>query len=292
MYIFFADESNANSEDVKKYGLTIYGGLILTPNQAKDLTNFFYKLKDSYVLPQELDLKWRPECVWDNMKKIGYISKELTKTNKPELYKSIIQDYNTLKERVLDRISNSEVKIVIAIRPNKLLNSSDVKNIEYSIGAVAKKFRKILKDENKTGIIMADELRKKLKTSDVINYQYILKLNCLNKDYDEVDNLFLIVPTIDSCVSPIHQINDIVLGCIQYYLLGFMRKLESADHEMSPSINLLGKISNKFYKKVSTDYVINNGILLYPPKNSRKDTRAGSFLDKLEAQLKTDFNIK
>ncbi len=291
MYIFFTDEASVHGKGGRPYGLSIYGGPILDKNQIIDLTDFLFELKNSYVWPQELELKWRFETVWESMRKIGYIQKEFTKDNQPDLYESLRSDHEEMKNKVLEKISSSSAKIVIAIRPNKLLGASEETNIEYSVGVIVKKFRKILRDENEVGIILADELRKKLKSDDIIDYQYILKLCCQSRSYGEVDPLLLIVPTIASCVSPIHQINDTILGAVQYYILEFMRTLEDNSWDMCKARSILFKINGNFYKNTKGGYIINNGILLYPPKITRKETRAGIFLNKLENQLKIDFNI-
>ena len=157
---------------------------------------------------------------------------------------------------------------------------------------IFKKFRKILVDHDKCGIILADELRKRLKDTDVINYEYILNSCSLNRQNLDDGKLLLVVPTVDSCISPIHQINDILLGAIQYYMLEFMRKLNNDNWDMSRANSIFNKIVDKFYKSRNGGYIINNGILLYPPKITRRETRAGIFLNKLEEQLKIDFNIK
>ncbi|MDD4290061.1 MAG: hypothetical protein PHH83_02165 [Patescibacteria group bacterium] len=292
MYIFFTDESKTQGEEGKVYDLSVYGGLVLDKEQTQELTNYIYDLKDSYLYPQTLELKWRFKTVWDKMKKVGFISEEITAKDKPESYESFKNDYETLKNKILDKVANSSVKIVVAIRPNRLLHASEEQDIEYSVGAITKKFRKILVDHDKCGIILADELRKKLRDSDIINYEYILNSCSSNRQNLDGGKLLLVVPTIDSCISPIHQINDILLGVIQYYILEFMRKLNDDDWDMSNARNMLNKIVDKFYKSRSGGYIINNGILLYPPKITRKETQAGIFLNKLERQLKTDFNIK
>lgn len=291
MYIFFTDEASVHGKGGKSYGLSIYGGPILDEKQTIDLTDFLFELKNSYVWPQELELKWRFETVWENMRKIGYIRREFTKDNQLDLYQSLKSDHEEMKNKVMERVSSSSAKIVIAIRPNKLLGASEETNIEYSVGVIAKKFRKILRDENEVGILLADELRKKIKNDDIIDYQYILRLCCQSRNCGEVDPLLLIIPTIASCVSPIHQINDTILGAVQYYILEFMRTLENDRWDMYKARGILDKITGNFYKNTKGGYIINNGILLYPPKNTRKETRAGIFLNKLENQLKIDFNI-
>ena len=290
MFIFFTDETKVQGEEGHNYDLSIYGGLVLDKDQIRELTNFIYKLKDRYFYPQELELKWRFKTVWEQMKKLK-ISEDFKYEEKPNLYTGIKEDYEIVKNEILEKISQSSVNIVVAIRPNGLLHTSEEKNIEYSVGAVTKKFRKILDDHDKTGVILADELRKKLSNDDTIDYQYILKLGSSDRQNIIVDRLLLIVPTVDSCISPIHQINDILLGAIQYYILEFMRKLKDENWDTSMAKDLFSKIVKKFYKSKKGGYIINNGILLYPPKNSRRQTDAGIFLNKLEKQLNLDFNI-
>jgi len=71
----------------------------------------------------------------------------------------------------------------------------------------------------------------------------------------------------------------------------FMKKLEDDSFDMFKSKGAVSKIVNKFYKSRNGGFIINNGLLLYPPKINRRNTPAGIFLNKLEGQLKEDFNI-
>ncbi|MBI2054645.1 MAG: DUF3800 domain-containing protein [Candidatus Sungbacteria bacterium] len=291
MLTFFTDESNVQGSDAQEYDLSIYGGLILDEVKFRELTNFLYELKRKYVLKQQIELKWGFHEVWKNMVKVGHIDKNFTAQNQPALYKSSREDYDKLKEEVLDEISRTKAKVIVAVRPNKLLGSSIGQRVEYSIDAVARKFEKVLGREKDFGIILADELRKKLKGEDVIDYEYILELCYNGSGLIHLDRLISIVPTVDSCISPIHQINDILLGAIQYYMLEFIRKLKGKDKNFNLATRLMGKISKNFYRSRGGRYTINSGLLLYPPKNTRQATRAGSFLNKLEKQLETDFEI-
>lgn len=291
MLIFYTDETEVHGDGSQVYGLCIYGGLVLTEKESKILADFIYQLKDNYVLPQELDLKWRFEQVWENMRRIGHIDKKITKSSHPDLYNSLKEDYDRLKSEVINKISDSGAKIIIAIRPEKLLRSTKAQKVDYSIQAVSRKFQKLLDREKDLGIILADELPKRLNDSDVINYQYILKLCRDGSGSQSLDRLVSVVPTIDSCVSPIHQINDIILGVMQYYMLEFMRKLKNDKWDMGQAKEMFTKIKAKFYTSRSGGYIINSGILLYPPKINREVTPAGIFLNLLEEQLKQDFSI-
>ncbi len=290
MYTFVTDESRVYGREAQEYGLSIYGGLVMNERTFSDLTKWIYKLKERYVLPQELDLKWRFETVWNNMRRIGHVDSKFSKSSHPEMYKSLKEDYDGLKSEIVDEVSESDARIIIAIRPNRLLQATSSQAVDYAIRAVAKKFERFLRREGDLGIILADELQPRLSPNDVIDYQYILKL-CHAGSGGKFDRVINIVPTIDSCVSPIHQINDIVLGVMQYYVLEFMRKLNDSNWNIDAAKNHLEKITKNFYTSAKGGYIINNGILLYPPKINRMATTAGLFLDKLEAQLKTDFNI-
>lgn len=288
MLIFFTDESKVCGSGGQQYGLVIYGGLVLTENDFKVLTDFLYRLKDRYVFPQELEAKWRVESVWKNIKKIGYQDRNIIRRDSFDYFK---EDYNKFKDEVLDEVAQSGAELIVAIRPGSLLRASPEQIVDYSIRDVAKKFEKILIRNSAMGIILADELPKKIRSDDVINYQYILRLCHSGSGSGKFSNLISVIPTVSSAISPIHQINDIVLGVIQYYMLEFMRKLRNRDWDMTMAKNLLGKIVGKFCQSSTGGYIINNGILLYPPKINRRNTSAGIFLNKLERQLKVDFNI-
>lgn len=286
MYVFIADESIVRESTVHR--LSIYGGLILDEETFQEFSTVIYKIKEKYLYPQELELKWRFQTVWESMKRIGYVQDDATTKESRESFK---KDYDVVKNEILKIISESNAKIVIAIRPNALLHASDELNVEYSIAAIARKFEKILDREGEIGIILADELKKRLYPEDKMDYQYILNLCCYGAGLGKFENLTSIVPTINSCVSPIHQINDILLGAVQYYLLEFSRSLVRTDYDFELSKSFVTLIKDNFYQSVTGGYTINSGILLYPPKSSRKATPAGIFLNKLQRQLTDDFGI-
>lgn len=291
MLIFFTDESRVEGADAREYQLSIYGGLILDEDTFRDLTTFLYQAKERYVLPQEVEVKWSNVNVLENMKRIGRINKNMTRQTHPNFFKSFKDDYDKFKEEILEKVSNSSAKIIVAIRPNRLLRTSNERNIEYSIGAVARKFEKLLEKKDKYGIILADELPRKVRKSAVMDYEYVIDLCCHGSNSVSFKRLISIVPTIDSNASPIHQINDVVLGAVQYYILEFIRKIKNPAKNIDLAKSLFGKLTENFYKSADGRYTTNSGVLLYPPKNTRRNTRAGVFLDALEGQLKSDFNI-
>lgn len=292
MLIFFSDESLIKGDGAAAYGIALYGGLILDKCQFKEMSDLVFKLKKKYLYPQELDLKWRFASVWENLKKVHFTGDlaTATKSSHPEAYESFKSDYERFKEDLLNEVSGHDVKFVIAIRPNKLLNASDEQNIKYSIEAVARKFEKILEKENELGVILADELRRRVSSEEKIDYQYILDL-CNKGSKDTIfKRLISIVPTINSGVSPVHQLNDILLGVVQYYIFQYIRKLKDQIVNNDEAKRLFAKLVKIFYK-TNGKYTINSGVILYPPRNTRRDTPAGVFLDKLEKQLETDFGL-
>ena len=291
MLTFFTDESYADRGGAEEYKISIYGGLVLNSTTFSELSQFLYKIKDRYVLPQEAEIKWRFRSYWDNLKSIGHIDPSFTQVTKPEAYESFKQDHTAIKEEILNKVAESDAKIIIAIRPNLLLHATDEQVVEYSIGAVARKFEKVLAREGDTGIILADELPRKINPDAIIDHQYILELCCRGSGTVTFSRLLSVVPTINSHVSPIHQVNDVVLGAIQYYVLEFVRRLADPSRNTDTAKGLLGKVSRSFYKDPGGVYTINNGILMYPPKITRKNTPAGLFLNKLEKQLQDDFGI-
>lgn len=291
MLTFFADESIADNGGAEEYKVSIYGGLILTDEIFASLTKFFYKLKDRYVIPQEAEIKWTFRSYWDNLKAVGHIDSSFTKESQPNAYKSFQKDHLQMKSEILDEVAKSGAEIVVAIRPNKLLNASDEQVVEYSIRAVAKKFEKVLVREDDFGIILADELPKRINLQAVIDHQYILDLCCRGAGAGSFDRVISIVPTVNSHVSPVHQINDVALGALQFYILEFVRKLKNPTKNTDLARDIVKKIVKNFHSANDGMFIINNGILLYPPKITRINSKAGIFLNKFEKQLKEDFGI-
>jgi len=290
MLTFFTDESAADRGGAENYKLSIYGGLVLTEPTFYELTDFVYKLKDRYVMPQHLEIKWRFESFWENMRRVGHIDKAITRKTHPEAYESFRDDHKKLKGEVLDRIAESDAEIIVALRPNKLLGASDEQIVQYSIAAVARKFEKLLGNRDEFGIICADELPKRINPNAVTDYEYVTDLCCRGSGSLVFEHLISIIPTMNSHVSGIHQINDVVLGAIQYYALEFIRSFADPSRNFDTAKAILIKIIRNFHK-AGGKYVVNNGLLMYPPKVTRQNTAAGRFLDRLEQQLKSDFGI-
>lgn len=298
MKLFFTDESEVNpgghSDLVKDCEMFIYGGVILNEEQFRNLTDFLYDLKDRYEFPQKMELKWSFISIWNQMKKFEYIKPEFNSKNPPGLYDSLKEDYDNLKEEVLRKIAEEQIPIVIAIRPDGLLNATDDQRVQYSVEAVCRKFEKILKKEENYGLVLADELPR--IGSDSIKYEYILDLCYSGSGKVNLDQVISVIPNTISDLSPIHQLNDILLGCIQYYILQFMKVYDGINARgVKISKKLMGIIADNFYSITINqyqEYVLNSGILLYPPGNNRKDTRAGRLLDALEGELYKDFEIE
>jgi hypothetical protein len=140
--------------------------------------------------------------------------------------------------------------------------------------------------------MLADELRRNLSDDEKIRYEYILDL-CCNGSYDRnFERLVALVPTISSSISPLHQINDVVLGSMQYYLCEFIKSIRPGSaHQLSEEAKrLMGLFSDRFYKSATGDFTVNSGILMYPLRGSRGP--AGRLRTKLENQLGIDFNFK
>ena len=291
MLTFFTDESAVSGGGAEEYNVSIYGGLILKEETIRSLSQFLYKLKDRYVLPQEVEIKWRFASYWENLKAVGYIDRSFTKKLNPDAYESFKADHLLIKNEIIEEVARSNAEIVVAVRPNQLLRASDEQIVEYSIAAVARKFEKVLKREEEYGIILADELPKRLNQNAVIDHQYILKLCCRGSGTVAFNRLVSIVPTVNSKVSPIHQVNDMVLGAVQYYILEFIRTSNDPTWNMDTAREVLRKLVSNFHLDSEGTYIINNGILLYPPKVNRRNTRAGTFLNNLEQALRNDFAI-
>jgi hypothetical protein len=286
MLTFFTDESIVEKGGAEEHRVSIYGGVVLKEATFKDLTQFLYKAKDRYVWPQESEIKWRFKTFWDYLRKTDFVA--FTKESNPTGYTALKSDYDRFKREILEEVGKSDAVIVIAIRPNHLVRASEEQRVEYSIAAVARKFEKILTQENEFGVILADELPKEINPSASIDHQYILNLCCRGSKSMPFDRLISIVPTINSTISPIHQINDVVLGAVQYYILEFIRQLKDPSHDMTMAKSLVQLVAKRFHTAAAGRFVINNGVLLYPPRASRYGT-AREFLNALEEKLREDF---
>ena len=249
MKIFFVDDSNIETDD--KLEFFIYGGLIASPDHIRSIIKEFYKIKNSNGVKDDRPVKWA-NCKFDKI------------CLDPAKHKKIKND-------VLELVAKTECKIIVYLAPHyfyhnqnfsgvgkkyKINPEKQIKAVKYAINICAEKFNDYLRSIDSHGLIFADDfgqgnIKKELTKhchdiypDGTVNYRGIVSSELERIVYPVVETRF--------DYSPMHQINDIVLGAIQHSL-----------KEISD--NLIDKLKDNFWENKQ---IINSGFNVYP-KNSK-----------------------
>lgn len=303
MHIFFTDEAKASDisggKRPEKADRFIYGGIIIPEPSLKDVNMFLHHLKEEFEIPQEVELKWGFANfleIWQRFPNIDESRRNLSKARNPQLYNSLRDRYNKLKEEIFNFISTrQEIKIVFALRPIKLLKTQKPQALKFSLANIGEKFEKFLNKINDIGIIAADNFLNS-KVDRKQEHSNLIKLLYQGSGRLKFDKIVWIIPNVISELSPAHQINDVILGCFCYYIYAYTKKLDGEPSTLDIARPLLAKIIDNFLVSKPNRFggrlVLGSGILVHPPRSTRSpDTWTGQFLDGLEYQLREDFSI-
>ena len=208
MKIYFIDESNIAVDS--KLEFFIYGGIVLGAEDIQKLGTELCVIKEKNNIPKERPIKW------ENIRWKGI---QLD----PKIHSSI-------KQEVLQLVSNSSAEIIIYLAPHDFYHSYKVKgrtfkktidkdrqilSMKFALNICLQKFNQYLSMTNESGLVIADQFADGLN-EELLSYCLGLypggtmksKLECIIHPVLLADNEY----------SYIHQINDIVLGAIQFSL--------------------------------------------------------------------------
>lgn len=253
MKLFFVDDSNITKEE--NFGLFIYGGLIIDESNIRDLIKDFLKIKQAHNIDFSIELKW------DNVNNLD-----------PTRAK-------TLKDGILKLVQKSTCKIIIylapqnfyhkkTIRKNKngrfskciIDNEKYIKALKYATNICSQKFNQYLANLNERGLILSDETNSCKKEMR----KYCSSIYPDGTNFSPLANIAYVIIPIDSGYSQMHQINDIVIGAIQYSLKEF-------------KYNFLPLFKNNFWsKKISGKNLImasGYGFNVYPKRAKTVETQ-------------------
>lgn len=248
MYLYFTDETNTTSN--KRLEFFMYGGIIAHERTVLKLVKDLHRIKEDHDIPRDVPVRWKNE----------YKKKEITSEDK----------FRILKNDVLDVFTKSEAKIVLSLSPHDFYHTVKIKGnhsipkinpekecrtYEYALNTCLQKFNEFLGQEDEVGCVFADEFgSKKLK-------QHLNK-HCFDAfhdgtKYSSLKRIIYPVIQLDSDYSQVHQINDVVLGSIQYSL----KEIQ---------YNFLPKLKHNFW--CSNGKINNHGVNIYP-KSPKGGTR-------------------
>ncbi len=263
MEIFFIDDSNISIN--KKLEFFLYGGIIVDEEDILKLVKFLYNLKKNQGIKQERPIKW--ENI--NWHKEGILD--------PEKYKDI-------KKEVLGFIGQSSCRIIIYLAPQCFYHKVDTKKLqqetkftidsekqiealEFALNVCLQKFNSYLSENNSLGLVFADEFGGKKIKKYLKNYCFSLCPK--GTRMSNLERIVYPVINIDSEYSAIHQINDIILGAVQYSLKEI-------------TYNFIPMIKKNFWG--GEKRIIGKGISVYPKKARAQDM--GKKLETIQNKIK------
>lgn len=252
MFFYFTDETNIAETEFEFF---IYGGLVIQDKYLKDTADVICHIKSSKKIPLEEEIKWKPH-------KDSYCNKNFGRN-----------EYTKIKARILDFVIKSEAQIIIYLAPLEWFKENTLKSLEYAMNISLQKFDQFLRSGKGTGIIIADDFPKPHKKPLL---DYLVKTYTLGTGKLSIDTIHYPVITVSSRYSPIHQINDIVLGSIQYNLRKPKRKDKQFVHMLKN--NFWGKKMNNY--KIIKDF----GVNIYPKK--AKIPKIQDLIDKADKTFK------
>ncbi len=244
MRLFIVDECNVSHDD--KLGFFIYGGIVVPENEIRPLSQSVFAIKREFGINKARAIKWNNTS---------------TATEDPldqELHKQI-------KDRILGLFTSSNARIIVCLSPQefyhdvtfigltfkkRINHTAHIRTQEYALNDVLKKFNYFLREEDELGMIFAD------KYSDSFRHhmtEHCFKLFPSGDGRFSLERIIYPVIQLNDEYSQLHQMNDVVLGAIQYSLkeLGY---------------NSLPRISKNFWKSdlTSNATILGRGFDIFP----------------------------
>lgn len=246
MKLFFVDDSNITKEEYLSF--FIYGGIIVDGNTIRDLIKCFLKIKLDHNIDPNIEIKW------DNINNLDpteakTLKNDILKLVKTSDCKIIIylapQDFY---HNIRSKIKKGKLSIKSRIDPDKYIRS-----LKYATNVCMQKFNQYLEEINNIGLVLADEsgyCKKEMRS-------YYFSLYPEGTEKTQLNRIAYIIIPVDSCYSQMHQVNDIVIGAIQYSLKEF-------------KYNFLPLLKNNFWSKKILSGKLNiineYGFNVYPKK--------------------------
>jgi len=252
MYLYIVDEASVNWD--KKIGFFMCGGIIVDMDSAKSLTNSLGEIKDKYSLPQERPIKWT-----NNAWKAGGEG-----PLDPEIFKS-------LKRDILSAFKKSGAKIIVVTSPQsffhefkvddegsivlnkdnepimKIVQEKIVRSHTYGMNDSMNLFNTFLEENDSRGMIICDTF------PDVAKRELEEMCECVFPCSGPKERISFPTMQIANEKSPLHQVNDVVLGSIHWSL-----------REMTE--NFLPEIRDCFWMETPGDYesILTKGFAIRP----------------------------
>jgi len=261
MYVAFLDESGIGS---KQSNFFMLGALCINDEALKDIGKGVRDIKNSFKIPPDVEIKWSISQTNELLakKSLQPITYETHKEIKKQLINLIMQ------------LDQDKVFILWAISPLAFYIKFKWRSYDYALNVLLKKLKENLEGYKTTGIVLIDEL------SGLAVGMSAPEIRNLMEDYihtfqgdEQNSSLTLFVPSVNSTISYGHQVNDIIIGAISYYLYKIHQPKDDVTPDIIDYINQLSKNIPANFRSDKKNAVYNAGIMLYPKRIIREDLK-------------------
>ncbi len=248
MKFLVADECNVVKED--KFGFFMYGGIVISDDEMRPLSQGFQEIKRELGINKKRPIKWTNNG-WQGEEPFG-----------TDLHKKA-------KDKILTLFAESGSKIIVSLSPqdfyhnvsfiglkikSKINIEAYKRSQEYALNTTLKKFNRYLRETDDMGLVLTDTFSDDTRLHMTNHCAEIFPNG--NGRFTLEKIAYPVIP-INNEYSHLHQINDVVLGAIQYSLreLGY---------------NSLPRIKERFWKDVSGNdaTIYGRGFDIYPKNNN------------------------
>ncbi len=272
MKLFFIDESGVSQNSP----FFILGAVCIEENILKEINNKISLIKVKNNIPPDIEIKWSLSDTNKQMTKAGL---NLLDSKQHGIIKGEL--LNIICQYTVDQLS-----IIWYLSPREFFIQEKWRSYDHALNILLKKCNDCLIN-NETGIVLIDELTGLGSTLPSGQVRQFLKTYVLNYQSQHVnDSLSLIVPNVDSGISYGHQLNDILVGILCYYL-GSIHGYNKGDVRQHIK-NICGNLRANFYSPMIGAY--NTGINIYPKTLHKIELE--KLIEKTYTCLTRDFNFK
>lgn len=261
MYIAFLDESGIGS---KQSNFFMLGALCIDDEVLKDIGKGVRDIKNKFSIPPDVEIKW-----------------SITQTNeqlaKKGLQPIIYLTHKEIKKQLLNLImqfDQNKIFILWIISPLIFYTNQKWRSYDYALNILLKKLKENIDGYKTTGIVLIDELSGLAVGMNATQIRGLMEnyIHTFQKDEDN-SSLTLFVPNVNSTISYGHQVNDILIGAISYYLYKIHQPKDDVTTEIIDYINQLSKNIPANFRNDKKVAVLNAGIMIYPQKQIRQDLK-------------------
>lgn len=239
MKIFFTDETNISRD--RQLEFFVFGGVIVEISQIRPIVARLNEIKHGRGIDIYRPIQWSNKGREPLDPTVHTLIKADVLSLVSEMDFSIIM-YLTLQD-LYHRYTiedDFDMRAVIDLNLRK-------RTQQYAMNVCTHKFNSVLENDKDLGMILTDSFDNSIEDHMA---NHCMRLFYEGGDFSQLTNIFYTAIQTDEECSPLHQINDVVLGAVQHSL----KELHK---------NFLPNLKNKFLAD-SDGIIIGHGFSVYP----------------------------